>query len=59
MQSNRNIVLSLAEVEEAIKTYIRKKYHEKLDDLTHLCDVKVSQVDDAVTFNFCKECKND
>lgn len=58
MLSNRNIVLSMAEVEEAIKTYIRKKYHEKLDDLTHLTYIS-GEDDSGVIFNFCKECKHD
>jgi hypothetical protein len=54
MQSNRVIVLSMSELEEAIKMYVRKKYHEKLEDLTHLCDISV---DDAVSFVFCKDCE--
>ena len=55
MKSNRVIILSLYEVEEAVKSYVRKKYHEKLCETDVL--TSISTTESLTEFHFsCKEC---
>lgn len=50
MLSTRNIVLSQDEVCEAVKAFVRVKYHEKLGKNLTLTKIQVTPDSESVTF---------
>ncbi len=55
MKSSRTQILSFSEVEEAVRTFVRQKYHEKIDKDDTLCSVVVNDDesgDKSISFTF-------
>lgn len=56
MQASRDIILSNKEVCEAVKTFIRTKYHEKIEPGYTLANILIDEDNDfAVTFTFVED----
>ena len=51
MLSTRNVVLSKSEVCEAIRAFVRTKYHEKIEKGYELSDINVND-NASITFTF-------
>lgn len=52
MRSSREVILSQEEVCEAIREFVRAKYHEKIETGYLLSNVKADSVDKSVSFTF-------
>jgi len=52
MQSSRTQILSFSEVEEAIRTFVKQKYHERIDKDDKLVSVVVNNEDKSISFTF-------
>jgi hypothetical protein len=52
MLSTRQIILSQNEVCEAIRDFVRAKYHEKIEKGYELSNIKISEEEGAVNFTF-------
>ena len=54
MLSSRTVVLSQEEVCEAIRTFVRTKYHEKIEKGYELHTISIPEQGGAVTFTFAE-----
>ena len=52
MLASRTVVLSQEEVCEAVRTYIRAKYHEKIEKGYELVRIEIPEEGGAVKFTF-------
>ena len=52
MKSSRTQILSFNEVSEAVKAYIKQKYHERIDKEDPLTSMVVNNEDSSVSFTF-------
>lgn len=52
MLSTRQIILSQEEVCEAVRAFVRTKYHEKIEKGYELSDIKIPEQGGSVIFTF-------
>ncbi len=55
MRATRVVILSQDEVGEAIKAFVRAKYHEKIEKAYHLTDFIMNADGDSKSYSFVYE----